>query len=286
VITIAAVERMMAAAEEERIRGRIIGLVPTMGFLHEGHLSLVRESLKRADATVVSIFVNPLQFGPKEDFRRYPRDPGRDEALLEREGVGFLFRPGDLEMYPEGYRTTIEVSGLQDKLCGRSRPGHFRGVVTVVLKLFNIIRPDYAFFGQKDAQQAIIIRRLVEDLNLKVKVEVLPIVREPDGLAMSSRNIYLNPEERRAAVVLSKSLEQARRMHAGGERQAGFIREQMLRTIGAERRAKIEYVEIVEPRDLEPVDLIKGDVLVALAVFIGSTRLIDNTILEGKREQP
>jgi pantoate--beta-alanine ligase len=285
-ITIAAVERMMAAAEEERIRGRIIGLVPTMGFLHEGHLSLVRESLKRADATVVSIFVNPLQFGPKEDFRRYPRDPGRDEGLLEREGVDILFRPEDLEMYPEGYRTTVEVSGLQDKLCGRSRPGHFKGVVTVVLKLFNIIRPDYAFFGQKDAQQAIIIRRLAEDLNLNVRVVVLPIVRERDGLAMSSRNIYLNPEERRAALVLSKSLEQAHRMYAGGERQAGFIREQMLRTIGAERRARVEYVEIVDPRDLEPVDLIKGDVLVALAVFIGSTRLIDNTLLEGKREQP
>ncbi|MFZ2052824.1 MAG: pantoate--beta-alanine ligase [Candidatus Aminicenantales bacterium] len=283
---IAAVEEMKAAAEEIRRRGRTIGFVPTMGYLHDGHLSLVRESRKRADATVVSIFVNPLQFGPQEDFRRYPRDRGRDEALLEKAGVDILFHPGDLDMYPEGYRTRVEVTGLQDKLCGRSRPGHFKGVATVVLKLFNIVRPDQAFFGQKDAQQAIILRRMAEDLNLDVKIAVLPTVREPDGLAISSRNSYLNPEERRAALVLFRSLEEARRMFVRGERGAGPIREQMLRTIGSESLAKVDYVEIVDLRTIEPVDRIESDVLIDVAVLIGSTRLIDNTILERKREQP
>ncbi|MGB7295732.1 MAG: pantoate--beta-alanine ligase [Candidatus Aminicenantales bacterium] len=279
---ITAVEGMKAAAGEIKAQGRALGFVPTMGYLHEGHLSLVRESLKRAAATVVSIFVNPLQFGPQEDLRRYPRDPARDEALLEEAGVDILFHPGDLEMYPDGFRTTVEVSGLQDKLCGRSRPGHFKGVTTVVLKLFNIVRPDYAFFGQKDAQQATILRRMVDDLNLDVRVEVLPIVREPDGLAMSSRNIYLNPEERRAALVLFRSLEKARAMSAGGEKAAGPIREEIVRLIGSETLARMDYVEIVDPPSLEPVERIEGDTLVAVAVFIGKTRLIDNTILEWK----
>jgi pantoate--beta-alanine ligase len=283
---IAAVEEMRAAAGEIKTRGRTIGFVPTMGYLHEGHLSLVRESQKRAHTTVVSIFVNPLQFGPQEDFRRYPRDPGRDETLLEKAGVDFLFCPGDLDMYPEGFRTTVEVAGLQDRLCGRSRPGHFKGVATVVLKLFNIIRPDYAFFGQKDAQQAIILSRMAEDLNLDAKIEVLPTVREGDGLAISSRNIYLSPEERRSAPVLFRSLEEARRMFTEGERAAGPIREQMLRLIGDEAHARVDYVEIVDIQTLEAVDRIEGDVLVAMAVFIGSTRLIDNIILKGKREKP
>ncbi len=277
---------MKAAADEMKAGGRSVGFVPTMGYLHDGHLSLVRESRKRADVTVVSIFINPLQFGPQEDFRRYPRDPGRDESLLEKEGVDILFQPPDLEMYPGGYRTTVEVSGLQDKLCGRSRPGHFRGVATVVLKLFHIVRPDYAFFGQKDAQQAIIVRRMTEDLNLDVTVEALPIVREPDGLAMSSRNIYLKPEERRAALALFRSLEEARRISGGGERSTGSIRDQMLRMISREPLAKVDYVEIVDPQTLEPVDRIEGAVLVAVAVYVGSTRLIDNAILEWKREQP
>jgi pantoate--beta-alanine ligase len=283
---IAAVEEMKKAAREIRMGGRSIGFVPTMGYLHDGHLSLVRESLKRADSTVVSIFVNPLQFGPEEDFRRYPRDPDRDEALLEKAGVNILFFPGNLDMYPESYRTRVEVTGLQDKLCGRSRAGHFSGVTTVVLKLFNIVSPDYAIFGQKDAQQAIILRRMAEDLNLDLKIEVLPTVREPDGLAVSSRNIYLNPHERRAALVLFRSLEEARRMFDGGEKKAAVIREQMLRTIAGEPLAKIDYVEIVDPQTFEPVDRIENEVLVATAVFIGSTRLIDNTILEPKREQP
>ena len=276
---------MKAAGAEIRAQGRSLGFVPTMGFLHEGHLSLVRESLKRTDATVVSIFVNPLQFGPQEDFRRYPRDPARDETLLEEAGVDILFHPDDLEMYPDGYRTTVEVAELQDKLCGRSRPGHFKGVTTVVLKLFNIIRPDYAFFGRKDAQQATILRRMTEDLNLDLRIEVLPIVRERDGLAMSSRNIYLNPEERRAAPVLFKSLEKAQEMFAGGEKRARFIREEMIRLIASEPLARIDYVEIVAPDSLESVAEIERDVLVAIAVFIGTTRLIDNAFLEGKGER-
>jgi pantoate--beta-alanine ligase len=281
---IAALEEMTKAAKEMKARGRTVGFVPTMGYLHEGHLSLIRESKKRTDTTVASIFVNPLQFGPEEDFRRYPRDPDRDETLLEKEGVAILFRPGDSDMYPEGFRTTVEVTGLQDKLCGRSRPGHFKGVATVVLKLLHIVRPDYAFFGQKDAQQTIILRRMAEDLNLEVKLEVLPTVREPDGLAVSSRNTYLDPKERRSALVLFRSLEEARRMFAGGERRAAAIRERMMRLIADEPEARVDYVEIVNSRTLDSVERIEGIVLVAIAVFIGSTRLIDNTILEGKRE--
>ena len=281
-----AVEEMEMAAREARSLRKTVGLVPTMGSLHEGHLSLVRQSLKKADTTVVSIFVNPLQFGPREDFERYPRDQARDSAVLEREGVDILFQPGDNEMYPEGFRTMVEVGGLQDRLCGRSRPGHFKGVATVVLKLFNIVQPDLAFFGRKDAQQAIILRRMAEDLNLGVKIEVLPIVRENDGLALSSRNTYLSPDERRASRVLFGSLEEARRMWTRGEKASGPIREQMLRLIGAEPLAKVDYVEIVDPKTLESVDRLEGDVLVALAVFVGRTRLIDNIVLEGKREMP
>lgn len=279
---IAAVGRMKAAAREIKAQGRTLGFVPTMGYLHKGHLSLVMESLKKADATVVSIYVNPLQFGPREDFRTYPRDPERDEALLEEAGVDILFHPADSEMYPEGYRTAVEVAGLQDKLCGRSRPGHFKGVTTVVLKLFNIVRPDYAFFGRKDAQQAIILGRMAKDLNLDTEIEVLPIVREEDGLAMSSRNRYLNPMERQSARVLFRSLEKARELLAGGERAAGAVRERMVRLIEKEPLARLDYVEIVDPDTLEAVDTIKGRVLVAAAVFIGNTRLIDNAILEGR----
>lgn len=276
---------MKAAAAELRARGRTIGLVPTMGYLHEGHLSLVRECRKRANVTVASIFVNPLQFGPQEDFRRYPRDPERDASLLEEEGVDILFLPADGEMYPEGYRTSIEVAGLQDKLCGRSRPGHFKGVATVVLKLFNIVRPDYAFFGQKDAQQVVVLRRMAEDLNMDVEIRALPIIREPDGLAMSSRNTYLSSEERRAALVLSRSLEEARRTFKNGERAASQIRERLLSTIASEHLARIDYAEVVDPSSLEPVERIEGRAIVALAVYIGKTRLIDNTILDATGDE-
>jgi pantoate--beta-alanine ligase len=277
--TVTTIAGMKAAVAEVRLQGRTIGFVPTMGYLHEGHLSLVRESRKSADVTVVSIFVNPLQFGAQEDFRQYPRNPERDAALLDKEGVDILFLPENREMYPEGYRTSIEVAGLEDKLCGRSRPGHFKGVATVVLKLFNIVRPDYAFFGQKDAQQVVILRRMVEDLNAKVEIRAMPIIRDPDGLAMSSRNAYLSAEERRAALVLSKSLEEARRMFEKGERAADPIREGLCRTIAAEPLARIDYAEVVNPGSLEPVERLDGEVLVALAVYVGKTRLIDNTIL-------
>jgi pantoate--beta-alanine ligase len=276
---------MKAAAAELRARGRSIGLVPTMGYLHEGHLSLVRECRKRADVTVVSIFVNPLQFGPQEDFRRYPRDPERDASLLEKEGVDILFLPADGDMYPEGYRTSVEVAGLQDKLCGRLRPGHFKGVATVVLKLFNIVRPDYAFFGQKDAQQVVVLRRMAKDLNMDVEIRALPIIREPDGLAMSSRNTYLGAAERRAALVLSRSLEEARRTFEKGERAASLIRQRLLRAIASEPLAKMDYAEVVDPSSLEPVERIEGRALVALAVSIGKTRLIDNTILDSTGDE-
>jgi pantoate--beta-alanine ligase len=276
---------MKGAAAELRARGRSIGLVPTMGYLHEGHLSLVRECRKRADVTVVSIFVNPLQFGPQEDFRRYPRDPERDASLLEKEGVDILFLPADGDMYPEGYRTSVEVAGLQDKLCGRLRPGHFKGVATVVLKLFNIVRPDYAFFGQKDAQQVVVLRRMAKDLNMDVEIRALPIIREPDGLAMSSRNTYLSAEERRAAIVLSRSLEEARRTFEKGERAASLIRQRLLRAIASEPLAKMDYAEVVDPSSLEPVERIEGRALVALAVSIGKTRLIDNTILDSTGDE-
>jgi len=277
--TVTTVAVMKAAVGKLRAQGRTIGFVPTMGYLHEGHLSLVRECRKRADVTVASIFVNPLQFGPREDFRRYPRDPERDASLLEKEGVDILFLPSDREMYPEGYRTSVEVAGLQDKLCGRSRPGHFKGVATVVLKLFNIVRPDCAYFGQKDAQQVIVLRRMAEDLNMDIEIRAMPTVREPDGLAMSSRNSYLKAEERRAALVLFRSLEEARRMFENGERAASRIRERLLTRIASEPLAKLDYAEIVDPISLDPVEGIDGEALVALAVYVGKTRLIDNTFL-------
>lgn len=273
---------MREAMREERSRGLRIGFVPTMGFLHEGHLSLVRGSVQQTDVTVVSIFVNPTQFGPREDFNEYPRDTDRDTEILKGEDVDYLFLPDREEMYSKDYKTYVEVHSLQDKLCGRSRPDHFRGVCTVVLKLFNVVDPDIAFFGQKDAQQAIILKRMVQDLNLGVKIEIMPIVREEDGLALSSRNTNLNPEERRAALVLSKSLEEARRIVMNGERDPEQIIGRMKEMIAAEPLAKIEYVEIVDIENLDPVRKIEKETLAALAVFVGKVRLIDNTILQVK----
>ena len=280
--TISKAVEMQDVVNREKSRGKTIGFVPTMGFLHQGHLSLVRESLKKADVTVVSIFVNPTQFGPKEDFKDYPRDIDRDSEILEKEGVDYLFFPGDEEMYPKGYKTYVEVHDLQDKLCGRSRPGHFCGVCTVVLKLFNIVEPDFVYFGQKDAQQAVILKRMAEDLNLKVKVEALPIVREEDGLALSSRNTYLSQEERRAALVLSKSLDEARQMVENGEQDAGRIMNRMREMIDREPLARIDYLEIVDMDDIDPVIRIEKEALAALAVFVGKVRLIDNAILRVK----
>lgn len=265
-----------------RAEGKSIGLIPTMGFLHEGHLSLVRESLRKTDCAIVSIFVNPAQFGPDEDFKQYPRDLERDVDILEKEGVEIVFLPDLEDMYPENYRTYVEVHDLQDKLCGRSRPGHFRGVCTVVLKLFQIVKPDIAFFGQKDAQQALILKKMVRDLNLRVDIDVLPIVREADGLALSSRNIYLSTEERNAALCLIKSLKKAEKMIDEGGRESGRIIQAMREVINLEPLARIDYVEIVDLDNLNPLDKIEGEALVALAVFIGKTRLIDNMIVNLK----
>jgi pantoate--beta-alanine ligase len=277
--TIASIAEMKAAVRSARAEEKTVGLVPTMGFLHEGHLSLVRESRARTGLTVVSIFVNPAQFGPNEDFASYPRDAGRDAALLEREGADILFLPAAPDIYPRGYATYVEVQRLQDRLCGASRPGHFRGVCTIVLKLFEIVRPDAAFFGRKDAQQAIILARMAGDLNLDVRIEVRPIVREPDGLALSSRNIYLNPDERRAALVLSRSLATAGAMIKAGETRAEAVVAAIHDAIGREPLARIDYVEAVDPVTLAPIDRIGEGTLVALAVFIGKTRLIDNLVV-------
>jgi pantoate--beta-alanine ligase len=273
------IDEMRSVVSGIKSKSMSIGFVPTMGFLHEGHLSLVRESLRKADVTVVSIFVNPAQFGPREDFKEYPRDLGRDSEVLEQKGVDYLFVPKADEIYPQGYKTYVEVHDLQDKLCGRSRPGHFQGVCTVILKLYNIINPDISFFGQKDAQQAIILKRMIKELNIGVKLEVLPIIREEDGLALSSRNKHLTQEERKAALILSKSLKEAQSMVEEGQRDSEAIINGMKEVIGREPMAKIDYVEIVDMDNLDPVRRIEKEVLAAVAVFIGKVRLIDNVIL-------
>ena len=273
---------MKDAVRERKSQGMSVGFVPTMGYLHDGHLSLVRESFKRTDSTVVSVFVNPTQFGAKKDLKEYPRDLKRDAEILERMGVDFLFAPKADEMYPQGYKTYVKVHDLQDRLCGRSRPGHFRGVCTVVLKLFNIVNPDISFFGQKDAQQAIILKRMAKDLNLDVKIDVLPIVREGDGLALSSRNIHLNPEERRAALSLSRSLKEAQIMMGSGERDTEKIIRQMREIIEKVPLVKIDYIDIVDMNGLEPIKKIDKEALIALAVFIGKVRLIDNIFVRTK----
>jgi len=275
-ITVRTVADMKRLARAWRADKKRIGFVPTMGYLHKGHLSLVRESKKRTDVTVVSIFVNPAQFGPNEDFKKYPRDLAQDSAYLEGAGVDALFYPGTAEIYPPGYRTYVEVEGLGDRLCGKSRPGHFRGVATVVLKLFDIVGPDQAFFGAKDAQQVLIIKRMAGDLDLDVEVVTCPLVREPDGLALSSRNAYLGPEERKAALALSASLRWAEKAAGAGERDPARLVAGIRSVLEAEPLARVDYVEAVDPETLEPVAELRGGVLVALAVFIGPTRLIDN----------
>lgn len=276
---ITTIPEMKAAVRVVKDRDGTIGFVPTMGYLHEGHLSLIRAARQKAGATVASIFVNPAQFGPAEDFKAYPQNLERDAAMLDREEVDFLFHPSAEEMYPKGQRTYVEVPDLQDKLCGRFRPGHFRGVCTVVLKLFEIVRPDVAFFGQKDAQQAIILQRMVRDLNLDIRLEILPIVREADGLAMSSRNSYLSPAERQAARILSGSLREAEERIRRGERNSDALLARMREMIGRESLTRIDYVEAVETDNLNPVTEIGNGTLIALAVFIGQTRLIDNLIV-------
>jgi len=261
--------------------GKKIGLVPTMGYLHDGHLSLVRRAKAECDVVIVSIFVNPLQFGVGEDYEEYPRDLTRDTALLEKEGVDAVFAPSVKEMYPPGYSTTVEVGGeITAKLCGKSRPGHFKGVTTVVSKLFNICLPEVAYFGQKDAQQAMIIEKMVRELNFPLRIVRCPIVREADGLAMSSRNVYLSQEERKSALVLSQALALAREMIENGETNVNKVKEAMINLINSKPYTQIDYVEITSGEDLSDLAEIRGKVLVALAVRVGKTRLIDNLLLE------
>ena len=264
-----------------RRKGKTVGFVPTMGFLHEGHLSLVRRAKKENDVVVVSIFVNPIQFGPREDFHKYPRDLKKDAKLL-RGFCDFIFIPSAQEMYPKGFCTFVEVRGVSDQLCGRAKKGHFIGVTTVVLKLFNIVLPDHAYFGQKDAQQAIIIKKMVCDLDFPIKVSVLPIVREKDGLAMSSRTVYLSAKERSDAVVLFQALKSAERMAASGVKETARIREALAELMSRVQTARIDYIEIVDKNTLDPLKWIEKDALLLLAVYIGSTRLIDNTVLKVK----
>lgn len=273
------IEKARAAIARLRKGGRSVGFVPTMGALHEGHLALVRAAWKESDVVVVSIFVNPMQFGPDEDLAKYPRTFEADCRACEKEGVDLVFTTTPAEMYPAGYDTYVAQERLTGVLCGVSRPAHFRGVLTVVLKLFNIVAPDAAYFGQKDAQQVIVIRRMASDLNLPVRIVTIPVFREADGLAMSSRNVYLLPGERREATCLHQALSRAGEMIRGGERDAGKIRREMRRVIGACRTARVDYVEIVDAKTLQSVERIERDVLAPVAVYIGKTRLIDNVCL-------
>lgn len=278
-ITVEGITQMRGVSRKAREEGKLIALVPTMGFFHEGHLSLIRKARKVGDLVVVSSFVNPSQFGPGEDYRAYPREPERDRTLAEENGTDVLFSPSVEEMYPQGYSTWVEVEGLTEVLCGRSRPGHFRGVTTVVTKLFHIVQPHYAIFGQKDYQQAQVIKRMVDDLNFDLRVLVEPTVREPDGLAMSSRNLYLTPAERKDAVILYRLLLRAQELVQEGERDAGRISDMIRKMIADVERAEIDYVSIVDGENLRPISQLKGKVLIALAVKIGKVRLIDNILL-------
>jgi pantoate--beta-alanine ligase len=273
------IDEMRAALRSQRHSRERLGLVPTMGALHEGHLSLVRAAKAQCDAVASTIFVNPTQFGPNEDFAKYPRSFDRDRVLLEKEEVDVLFAPSVEEMYPTGATTYVIVEGFSERLCGKSRPGHFRGVTTIVSKLFNVIGPDVAFFGQKDAAQVAIIRRMVRNLNIPVEIIACPIVREPDGLAMSSRNAYLDPQQRKAALVLHRSLVRVEALYKQGERDARRLTAAGNQILGQEPSARLDYLEIVDPDTLEAVNSIENPALVAIAAFVGATRLIDNVVL-------
>ncbi len=274
------IAEVKAHVRPRRRQGQTIGFVPTMGYLHEGHLTLVQQARAAGHYVVASIFVNPLQFGPKEDFSRYPRNLERDAAMLAEVGCDLLFAPGVDEMYPRQLRTFVEPTYLTEQLCGASRPGHFRGVTTVVTKLFNIVEPDQAYFGEKDAQQLAVIRRMVADLNLNVDIIGVPTVREPGGLAMSSRNTYLSPAEREAAQVLNRSLRLAADRVAAGERDAVRVTYAMQALLADEPLVRVDYISALDADDLQPITRLQGRVLLALAAFVGSTRLIDNITLE------
>lgn len=274
------IKEMQAYSDEARARGKIIGFVPTMGYLHEGHLSLVRAAKKDCDVVIVSIFVNPTQFGPNEDFNDYPRDFEHDSALLEKEKADILFYPSVDEMYPEEQLTLVKIDKIAEHLCGISRPTHFHGVATVVSKLFNIAKPHKAYFGQKDYQQCLVIKKMAKDLDFDIDIVTCPTVREKDGIAMSSRNKYLSPEERKSALSLDKSLVMAKKMIENGENDIEKIKRHIKEMIEKEKSAKIDYIEILNSKNLEKIKKIKGNVIVALAVFIGKTRLIDNMLIE------
>ena len=278
--TIHTIEWMKQIAHAARAEDRILGLVPTMGALHEGHFSLIRAAQRECAPVVVSLFVNPKQFGPAEDLSKYPRTLAADRAALQALGVDYLFAPSQQEMYPQGFRTAVVVEGLSDRLEGRSRPGHFRGVTTVVLKLFEIVQPRFAYFGRKDAQQARLIRQMSADLNLDASVVVCPIVREADGLALSSRNVYLQAEDRRAAAALSRSLTAVRDEIIKGERDASRLLAALRRVLATEPRVTLDYAEIVDNETLEPIASLRGTCYVLLAAKVGETRLIDNALIE------
>jgi pantoate--beta-alanine ligase len=279
------IEEMRAACRGLRRTGKRLGFVPTMGALHEGHLSLVRAARSSCDGVAASIFVNPLQFGPQEDLAKYPRSFERDRELFEKAGVELLFAPAVEEMYPSGVVTWVTVEGMSDRLDGRSRPGHFRGVATVVAKLFHIVEPEVAFFGQKDAAQVAIIRRMVRDLNFAVEVVACPIVREADGLAMSSRNVYLSPVERKQALGLRRALERVKELWQGGERGGDKLAAAGREEIGKEKSVRLDYFEVVDRDSLNGVEDVGAGALVAVAAYVGTTRLIDNLVLGELREE-
>ena len=283
---IRSIQEMYKLSESARKEGKIIGFVPTMGYLHEGHLSLIRIARKRCDLLVVSIFVNPTQFGPNEDLNSYPRDFERDSKLCEKEGVDVIFAPSAEEMYPDGYSTWVEVKGtVTEVLCGAFRPGHFRGVTTVVAKLFNIVQPHFAVFGQKDAQQLVVIKKMTRELNFPVEIVAAPTVREKDGLAMSSRNEYLNENERKVAPKIYQSLILAKNMLLRGERDTEKIKNEMRKFLESAKLIKVQYIDIVDADTLEPLKNARGRVMVALAAFLGKARLIDNIIVDLNKEK-
>jgi pantoate--beta-alanine ligase len=273
---------MKEQARQARAENRIVGVVPTMGALHRGHLALIERARRECSAVIASIFVNPKQFGPTEDFSKYPRTFESDREKLEQAGADLLFAPEAAEIYPQGFSSYVQVDGLSDKLEGRSRPGHFRGVATVVMKLLQIVQPNFAYFGRKDAQQSRIITQMSRDLNVDSEIVVCPIVREPDGLAMSSRNAYLNAEGRKAATVLSRALDAAKNEAAAGVRDVLQLQTVLHRVLGAEKAARVDYAEIVDAETFEPVMRVSKPSYVVLAVFIGKTRLIDNLYIEPK----
>lgn len=272
-------DELRAALAQQRARGRTIGLVPTMGALHEGHLSLVDASLRECDHTVVTIFVNPTQFGPQEDYSRYPRTLEEDLAALAARGAHTVFAPSTEEMYRPGHVTFVEMQGVALPLEGQRRPGHFRGVATIVLKLFTLVLPDRAYFGQKDYQQSLVVRRLVADLNLDVQIRLCPIVRDADGLALSSRNRYLSPQERRQALLLHQALQHVVSRVAGGERNCQTLLSEIEALFAAAPGVRLDYASIADPETLAPLERIEGPAVCALAAFVGTTRLIDNTLL-------